>query len=97
MLRGCLVEVGPAEKVLLNPLHPYTVLLKESVPNPDEVEIKHETKAKGERILEIEEFLKQGCKFAFRCPNAKDICKKEIPPDVIIDSVAVKCWLYKNV
>ncbi len=97
MLRGCLVEVGPAEKVLLNPLHPYTVLLKESVPNPDEVEIKPETKTKEERILEIEEFLKQGCKFAFRCSNAKDICKKEIPPDVIIDSVAVKCWLYKNV
>lgn len=97
MLRGCLVEVGPAEKVLLNPLHPYTVLLKESVPNPDEVEIKPETKTKEERILEVEEFLKQGCKFAFRCPNAKDICKKEIPPDVIIDSVAVKCWLYKNV
>ena len=81
---------------MLNPLHPYTILLKESVPNPDEVEIKPETN-KEERILEIEEFLKQGGKFAFRCSNAKDICKKEIPPDVIIDSVAVKCWLYKNV
>ncbi|NLJ50311.1 MAG: ABC transporter ATP-binding protein [Candidatus Atribacteria bacterium] len=96
MLRGSLVEVGPAEKVLLNPLHPYTVLLKESVPNPDEIKKKQEVRIKEERILEIEEFLEQGCKFALRCPYVQEICKKEMPQDVIVEGVAVKCWLYSK-
>src|SRR5512146_330849 len=32
MLRGYVVELGPVEEVLDGPLHPYTCLLKESVP-----------------------------------------------------------------
>ncbi len=34
MLRGVVVEAGPVENVLGNPLHPYTQLLQESVPRP---------------------------------------------------------------
>ena len=34
MLRGFVVESGPVEAVLDRPLHPYTQLLKESVPAP---------------------------------------------------------------
>ncbi len=96
MLRGSVVEVGPAEKVLLNPLHPYTILLKESVPNPNEVKSKQEAKTNKERILEIEEYLEQGCKFSLRCPYVMDICKKEMPPDIFVDDVTIKCWLYKK-
>lgn len=95
MLRGSIVEVGPAERVLLSPLHPYTVLLKESVPSP------HRKKgewlsfqAKEERVLEIEEYAERGCKFALRCPHVKDICRKEAPPDAVVEDVTVKCWLY---
>ena len=34
MLRGYIVESGPVEDVLQRPAHPYTQLLKESVPEP---------------------------------------------------------------
>ena len=34
MLRGYVVESGPVQNVLGNPLHPYTQLLQESVPKP---------------------------------------------------------------
>ena len=35
MLRGNIVEMGSVEKVLGDPKHPYTIMLKESVPEPD--------------------------------------------------------------
>ena len=38
MLRGYVVESGPVEAVLGRPLHPYTQLLKESVPEPAPME-----------------------------------------------------------
>lgn len=95
MLRGSVVEVGPAEKVLLTPLHPYTALLKESVPNPYKKQEKVEFQEQEEHVLEIEEYVGEGCKFVLRCPHAKDICKKEVPPDVSVDGAVVKCWLYK--
>ncbi len=94
MLRGSIVEVGPAEKVLLSPLHPYTALLKESVPNPYKMQKEREPQLKKERFLEIEEYFEQGCKFALRCPYVKDVCKQEIPPDVLVNGITVKCWLY---
>lgn len=96
MLRGSLVEMGPAEKVLLNPLHPYTMLLKESIPNPYEAREEKGPQTRKEQSLEIDEYLEQGCKFALRCPYAKDICRREVPPDTFLDNVLVKCWLYKE-
>lgn len=95
MLRGSIVEAGPAEKVLLDPLHPYTVLLKESVPNP--YRKKGEwlgSQAREERVLEVEEYAERGCKFALRCSHVRDVCRREMPPDAIVGDVMVKCWLY---
>lgn len=95
MLRGSVVEVGPAEKVLLSPLHPYTALLKESVPNPYRKESEQpSSQTREEQILEIEEYAEQGCKFALRCPRIKDVCRREMPPNVVVGDVTVKCWLY---
>ncbi|MGQ9473039.1 MAG: ABC transporter ATP-binding protein [Candidatus Caldatribacteriaceae bacterium] len=97
MLRGSVVEAGPAEKVLLHPLHPYTILLRESVPNPHETEKEQpKIQTRKEQILEIEEYSEEGCKFALRCPHTKDVCRKKMPSDVDIDGVRVKCWLYKK-
>jgi peptide/nickel transport system ATP-binding protein len=94
MFRGNIVEMGPVEDVLMNPKHSYTKLLRESVPEADP------TKRWSERIslteLEHEEYLRQGCKFAGRCPNAMDICKSEEPKDVYIGNVFVKCHKYNG-
>lgn len=92
MFRGHIVEMGPVEEVLMNPKHSYTKLLRESVPEADP------TKRWSERIslseLEHEEYLRQGCKFAGRCPGAREICTSEVPADTYVDGVLVKCHRY---
>jgi peptide/nickel transport system ATP-binding protein len=68
MLNGKIVEIGPIERVLLNPLHPYTQALIDAVsePNPDN-NLQNE---KQIRIREAEETVlaENGCKFFYQCP-----------------------------
>lgn len=94
MLRGVIVEIGPVEKVLVDPLHPYTKILKESVPEPNpDRRWKEEVKLS---TLEVKEFIRAGCKFAERCPYTTDICRKQEPKDIFIDKRTVKCHLYNG-
>ena len=67
MLRGYIVESGPVEDVLERPAHPYTQLLKESVPEP--APIKRESWAQHIELgtTEVKEYGRIGCKFAGRC------------------------------
>jgi peptide/nickel transport system ATP-binding protein len=92
MFRGNIVEIGPVEQVLMDPKHPYTQLLRASIPEADP------NKRWSERIdlseLEYEEYLRTGCKFAGRCPKVMERCKVEMPQDNDIDGVVVKCHLY---
>jgi peptide/nickel transport system ATP-binding protein len=94
MLRGWIVEMGPVEKVLGNPLHPYTQILKQSVPQADpDKKWKEKTNLAA---LEIEEFLRAGCKFAGRCPAVMEMCKERVPEDYFVDGRTVKCFLYEG-
>jgi peptide/nickel transport system ATP-binding protein len=94
MFRGNIVEEGPVEQVLMNPRHPYTRLLRESIP---EVDLnKRWSEAVTLSDTEQEEYLRTGCKFAGRCPKVMDICKNILPEDIRIDDVLVKCHLYSG-
>jgi len=92
MFRGHIVEMGPVEKVLMDPKHSYTKLLRESIPEADPNKRWSGTVTLSE--LEHEEYLRQGCKFAGRCPGAREICRTEVPADTYIDDVLVKCHKY---
>jgi peptide/nickel transport system ATP-binding protein len=92
MLRGWVVELGTVEQVLGQPLHPYTQILKSSVPEPDP-KLKWTDKVALARP-EAEEYLQAGCKFAGRCPFVMDVCRKQVPRDVVAEGRAVKCHLY---
>lgn len=94
MLRGFIVESGPVEEVLGNPMHPYTQLLKESVPEL-EPRVK-EAWAKNISLgaTEVKEYSQIGCKFASRCPYVMDICRQVNPPDVQVNNRIAKCFLY---
>lgn len=96
MLRGYVVESGPVADVLEQPAHPYTQLLKESVPEP--TPIKRESWAQHIELgtTEIKEYGRIGCKFAGRCPKVMDICRKADPPDVQVGRQTVKCYLYSE-
>ncbi len=92
MFRGNIVETGEVEKVLMAPKHPYTELLRESIPEADPKK-RWATKmdlSESER----EEYLRIGCKFAGRCPKVMERCKREVPSDIVVNGVIVKCFLY---
>ena len=95
MFRGNIVEMGPVERVLMDPKHPYTRLLRESIPEADPK--KRWSKPITLSDIEYEEYLRAGCKFAGRCPDATETCKSQVPQDVHIDDVLVKCHKYHSV
>lgn len=92
MLRGMIVEMGDVEQVLGEPLHPYTQLLKQSVPEPDPEQ--QWTQSIKLSTFETEEYARTGCKFAGRCPHVMEICKTSVPEDRLVDGRTVKCYLY---
>lgn len=94
MLRGYVVESGPVEDVLDRPAHPYTQLLKESVPAPAPKERESWAKHIALGTTEVKEYRRVGCKFAERCPHVMDICRTTDPPDFQVGRQTVKCYLY---
>jgi peptide/nickel transport system ATP-binding protein len=92
MFRGNIVEMGPVEHVLMDPKHPYTRLLRESIPEVDPKRRWTGTITLSD--IEHEEYLKQGCRFAGRCPLVMDVCKLRVPADIYVDEVLVKCHKY---
>lgn len=77
MYLGKIVELASAEELYVNPLHPYTKALLSAIPVPD-------PKAKEKRIILTGDVPSpmnppSGCHFHPRCPQAKEICSKEIP------------------
>ena len=94
MFRGNIVEMGTVEQVLMNPRHPYSKLLRDSIPQADPKKRWTTTVTLSE--LEQEEYLRQGCRFAGRCPDVMEICKGVVPTDIYIDDVLVKCHKYSD-
>lgn len=94
MLRGWVVELGTVQQVLGKPLHPYTQILKSSLPEPDP---DHRW---SEKIVlaraETEEYLQSGCKFAARCPKVMEVCKNVEPSNLLVEGRMVKCHLYTS-
>ena len=96
MLRGFIVEAGPVEMVLDRPLHRYTQLLKESIPQPAPERGGAWAAHIDLGTTEVKEYGRIGCKFAGRCPHVMDICRQADPPDVEADGRTVKCYLYQS-
>jgi peptide/nickel transport system ATP-binding protein len=82
MYLGRLCEVAPVDNIFDNPLHPYTRLLLETIPD---VEMTGHGKqpVAGEIPNPIEP--PSGCAFHPRCPEAKDRCKKMQPELVTLE------------
>ena len=94
MLNGKIVETGPIEQVLLNPLHPYTQALIDAVsePNPDN----NLQNQKQIRIRDAEETVlpESGCKFFYQCPYSMNKCKKEPKLSEEKKDHYVSCFIY---
>lgn len=92
MFRGNIIEMGNVEQVLMNPRHPYSKLLRDSIPQADPTKRWDTNVTLSE--LEHVEYMRQGCKFAGRCPDVMEICKRVAPKDITIDDVVVNCHKY---
>ena len=77
MYLGSIVEDGPTDEVVKNPLHPYTKALVSAVPVPHVNQSHEPLPIKGNIPDATAEY--SGCKFAERCPMAKEICFNNIP------------------
>ena len=89
MYGGQMIEFGTSEEIFLEPKHPYTKGLLESIPV-----LSKNTKPKF--IPGIPPNLvnpSDGCKFYDRCPEAMEKCKKD-PPKIKTETGYVSCWLY---
>lgn len=96
MYLGMIVEMASSSDMFLNRLHPYTKALLAAVPIP-EVQVKKERKLiKGELSSPINP--KPGCRFAARCPYAKDVCFKESPAmEEVMPDHFVSCHFVKEI
>ncbi len=88
MYLGRIVETGPGEIVFARPLHPYTRLLLDAIPDLEMVG-KSRTPVGGEVPSPIDP--PPGCTFHPRCPLANDRCRIERPDHTQVGPVSVAC------
>jgi len=93
MYAGRLIEIGPVDKVLKAPSHPYTRGLMASIP------------ALGARVKELNQIdgsmprlnaTPPGCAFNPRCHEAGPRCRTERPALVPTNSGLAACWLHNG-
>jgi len=96
MYLGKIMEKGPVDKIVYEPLHPYTRALIKAVPVPDPTARRSEAVIKGEIPSPINP--PSGCRFHTRCPEyIGDICKKKEPPLIQIGKDRyVACHLHSK-
>ena len=91
MYAGELAELGPVDKVVTSPLHPYTEALVNSIP--------HKSKREGDLISipgSPPNMLSPpgGCRFHPRCPKVMDICSTENPVIKPVEDRLLRCHLF---
>ena len=77
MYVGSMVEKCPSKKLFQAPLHPYTKGLLSAIPVPSIRRKRSRIIMQGELTSPVDP--KPGCRFANRCPYAKDRCRQELP------------------
>lgn len=92
MYLGHLVEVGNADDLYNNPMHPYTKALLSAIPipDPDVAKVRQRIKLEGELPTPINP--PAGCPFRGRCPIATEECGKERPEMRQVDGRMVACF-----
>ncbi len=97
MYAGDIVEMGPSQKLLQAPLHPYTIGLKNSIPKLGQKREgdKHLTEIPGN--VPSPDQLPSGCPFHPRCPSVVERCKTQKPALKEVEpGHQVSCWLHES-
>jgi peptide/nickel transport system ATP-binding protein len=91
MYAGRIVELGPVQRVIRHPAHPYTEGLMASIPTLE---------GRRGRLKQIEGSMPRlsaippGCPFSPRCPRVFTRCMEERPELMTAGETEAACWLY---
>lgn len=92
MYLGRIVEIGPAQRILKTPKHPYTQALLSALPRV-EGENREMQSIQGDIPSSLHP--PTGCHFASRCPHVHALCLERYPESIQLDQKHfVKCYLY---
>ena len=95
MYKGCVVESGKAEDVIMHPVHPYTQLLIQSIPiaSPEE-KWQEDSAVEENKNLPLEQ---EHCCFCDRCPYFSQRCGQGQPELLPWEKDhQVSCYKYQN-
>jgi oligopeptide/dipeptide ABC transporter ATP-binding protein len=94
MYAGHIVEYTDIHTIFEQPLHPYTIGLKKSIPSLDtEVERLDTIKGLVPSLIDIP----PGCPFHPRCAHTMPVCRKEMPELIKVEKGhGVKCHLFEG-
>ena len=94
MYAGKIIEMGTAEDIFDNPLHPYTIGLQKSKPTVDgDVESLYCIPGFVPNPVDMPNY----CYFRDRCDRCRKECAGEYPQLVkVTDTHSVSCYLYKD-
>jgi peptide/nickel transport system ATP-binding protein len=98
MYRGSVVEQGDIDKVIENPLHPYTKVLLESLPDYRKGREWFKTRLaqSTQTVIEIREMLLKGCKYLSYCPFKTEKCYERPFMIEVEKNHYISCWIYHN-
>ena len=90
MYAGRIVEQADVRDLFNKPHHPYTQALMASVPKMDRTDRLRAIDGQPPPLWDLPE----GCRFASRCSNVKDLCRNEYPNTSLLDNNhSVACWM----
>ncbi|MCL2424960.1 MAG: ABC transporter ATP-binding protein [Oscillospiraceae bacterium] len=95
MYSGSFAEMGRTDDVFRNPVHPYTQMLVAALPKVGDKSAKVGIPGRPPPLTDPP----QGCRFAPRCPLAKDICHADVPAfkEVYRDRYAACHFIGENI
>ena len=82
MYLGKIMEIGTADEIVRNPMHPYSRALLDIMPVPGKILTEKRKILQGE--TPNAGAVVKGCKFCGRCPEAMEICAATEPENVEI-------------
>jgi peptide/nickel transport system ATP-binding protein len=90
MYAGKIVEEATTEQIFMQPKHPYTQFLINSLPKFGDKSVRQSVPGSPPSLSD----LPSGCPFHVRCPHVKDICRQQMPDFSQVDKThKVACWL----
>lgn len=90
MYAGKIVEEARTEEIFGNPRHPYTRYLINSLPRFGDKTMRESVPGSPPSLMD----LPSGCPFHPRCPYSMDVCTRQMPALINLDTQhTVACWL----